>query len=95
MKKLIFAIFAVALISCGGDDNSHDIGIINGTLTSVKSEAPIMVEIDATNEITLRATVLKAMEYAYFEGQKDYAEDDVRIGKTEIGEWEWTKSCWD
>lgn len=35
-----------------------------------------------------------AMEYAYFEGQKDYAEGDIRI-KQNGNTWDWSKSPWD
>jgi len=90
-----------------GCDGSHDhIGIINGTLTSTAPVTTIIVtddiisessaiEVDASNSTTIKASVRKAMEYAYFEGQKDYSEGDVRIQLREDGQWEWTKSCWD
>jgi hypothetical protein len=109
MKKLIVLLFSVLLMGCGlGDgDGSHDhIGIINGTLTSKAPVTTIVVtddiinesssiEVDASNSTTIKASVRKAMEYAYFEGQKDYSEGDVRIQLREDGRWEWTKSCWD
>ena len=42
----------------------------------------------------------KKMEMAYFEGQRDYANSDIRIAfvyKTPLGEghWKWIKSPWD
>jgi hypothetical protein len=42
----------------------------------------------------IRDTVISTMEYAYFEGQKDCLEGDVRITKTDSG-WIWTVSPWD
>lgn len=39
--------------------------------------------------------VTKALEEAYFEGQRDALTGDVRISKTNDGCWVWTKSCWD
>lgn len=36
-----------------------------------------------------------AFEQAYFEGQKDALEGDVRIRKNNDSCWIWTKSCWD
>ncbi len=104
MKKLIFVVLVMALVSCGDSDNSHDhIGVINGTLsvaTGTGFEKEIVdtsgrIEIDATSSATIKAGVRKAMKWAYFEGQKDYSEGDVRIQKNGNGEWEWTNSCWD
>ena len=37
----------------------------------------------------------KALEEAYFEGQKDAINGDVRISKHSDSCWVWTKSCWD
>lgn len=34
------------------------------------------------------------MEYAYFEGQRDFYNNDIRI-KYEYGHWFWIKSPWD
>jgi hypothetical protein len=38
--------------------------------------------------------VTKAFEQAYFEGQKDALNGDLRIKKNNDGCWIWTKSCW-
>ncbi len=35
------------------------------------------------------------MEYAYFEGQKDALNGDIRIGMNNVKGWVWTKSPWD
>ena len=35
------------------------------------------------------------LEKAYFEGQKDAINGDIRIRKNNDGCWVWTKSCWD
>lgn len=35
------------------------------------------------------------LERAYFEGQKDAINGDIRIRKNNDGCWVWTKSCWD
>lgn len=39
--------------------------------------------------------VKSGFEEAYFEGQKDALEGDIRIRKNSDGCWIWTKSCWD
>jgi len=36
-----------------------------------------------------------SLEEAYFEGQKDVIEGDIRIKKDNSGDWIWTKSPWD
>lgn len=38
--------------------------------------------------------VKTAFKQAYFEGQKDALEGDVRIRKNNDSCWIWTKSCW-
>lgn len=40
-------------------------------------------------------TYREEIEKAYFEGQKDAINGDVRIRKNNDGCWVWTKSCWD
>lgn len=37
----------------------------------------------------------KAKEHAYMEGQKDALEGDIRIIRTQSGDYEWTRSPWD
>ncbi len=37
----------------------------------------------------------RIMEEAYFEGQKDAINQDIRIEKDEQGTYHWAKSCWD
>ncbi|MEK6829091.1 MAG: hypothetical protein AABY15_03110 [Nanoarchaeota archaeon] len=37
----------------------------------------------------------RILEEAYFEGQKDAINGDVRIKKNHDGCWKWTKSPWD
>lgn len=44
---------------------------------------------------TLQTRRLKYMEYAYFEGQRDALNGDIRIEKKENGYYRWTKTCWD
>lgn len=39
-------------------------------------------------------TYREEIEKAYFEGQKDAINGDVRIRKNNDGCWVWTKSCW-
>ena len=39
-------------------------------------------------------TYTKLMEYAYFEGQRDCLEGDIRIKNTN-DQWSWIKSPWD
>ncbi len=43
---------------------------------------------------SVKDKLLVAMEYAYFEGQKDALTDDVRIEERN-GKWVWKKSPWD
>jgi hypothetical protein len=38
--------------------------------------------------------LIKCFEEAYFEGQKDYANNDIRIKFTQDSCWVWTKSPW-
>ena len=47
---------------------------------------------DSTEEILTAITIF--LEQAYFEGQKDALEGDIRIKQTEEG-WMWIKSPWD
>jgi len=35
------------------------------------------------------------LSMAYFEGQKDALEGEVRIAKNSSNQWEWVKSPWD
>jgi hypothetical protein len=39
--------------------------------------------------------VTTALEQAYFEGQRDALEGDIRIRKNNDSCWIWTKSCWE
>lgn len=44
----------------------------------------------------LISAVRYEVEKAYFEGQKDAINGDIRIKRSEFGNtWEWTKSPWD
>ena len=49
---------------------------------------------DKNSEEKISTTITIFLEQAYFEGQKDALEGDVRIKQTEEG-WVWTKSPWD
>jgi len=42
----------------------------------------------------LASAVVTTMEYAYMEGQRDYAEGDIRIEKID-DDWKWSSSPWD
>lgn len=39
--------------------------------------------------------MIKALEQAYFEGQKDALNNDIRIKRNQDSCWIWTKSPWD
>lgn len=44
----------------------------------------------------IRPTLLKLVEFAYFEGQRDAIQGDIRIKYVdELKSWTWVKSCWD
>lgn len=60
--------------------------LIFGIVFSIKSDSDRRVEI--------RAHITELVEYAYMEGQIDYAEGDIRI-TSEGSDWVWTKSPWD
>jgi hypothetical protein len=45
--------------------------------------------------LTSKDKIQEVVEEAYFEGQKDAIQGDVRIRKNSDGCWVWTKSCWD
>ena len=47
-----------------------------------------------SSEEKISTAITIFLEQAYFEGQKDALEGDVRIKQTEEG-WEWIKSPWD
>lgn len=44
--------------------------------------------------IVMKNNIQKACEYAYFEGQRDALESDVRIKKLSDSTYIWTKSPW-
>lgn len=44
---------------------------------------------------SIQQVLKKEAERAYFEGQRDAIEGDIRIKKTKKNCWVWTKSCWD
>lgn len=45
--------------------------------------------------ITSSNKLQEGLEYAYFEGQRDYSNGNIRIAFTEDSCWVWTKSPWD
>lgn len=72
---------------------------IFGLLISVCSFIPIGKHEEKVNVISstseLNALIGEKMEFAYFEGQKDALNKDIRIQKKSNGHWKWSKSPWD
>ena len=50
---------------------------------------------DTSSKPEVQRIVTTAIESAYFEGQKDALEGDVRIIKSEFDGYKWIKSPWD
>lgn len=55
----------------------------------------VLSSCDNSPIITSKNKVIMAAEQAYFEGQGDAIEGDVRIKKDSDSCWIWRKSCWD
>lgn len=43
----------------------------------------------------MEGPITSALEAAYFEGQRDALEGDIRIQKDSCGDYKWVKSPWD
>ncbi len=54
----------------------------------------IHININSKNE-EIKFELQKALEEAYFKGQKSALEGDIRIKRTKDNCYVWTKSCWD
>lgn len=53
------------------------------------------IEREKEKSTSIQQVIKKECERAYFEGQRDAIEGDIRIKKTKESCWIWTKSCWD
>lgn len=53
----------------------------------------LLIHLMSLNSLSRNAQVVA--EYAYFEGQKDALEGDIRIEKNSYGVWHWTSSPYD
>jgi len=60
-----------------------------------KKELPGGMEQNKANSKKVFETSQEALEYAYFEGQKDAMENVIRIKKNDRGCWGWSESPWD
>lgn len=63
-------------------------------LIAIFTAGLLILNSSRTQTAKLEDSIVKLTEAAYFEGQKDAIEGDVRIKKTEAG-WVWEKSPWD
>ncbi len=54
----------------------------------------ILILSSCNQSIIDRDKIMSAIEEAYFEGQKDALNGNIRIKKNNDGCWIWTKSCW-
>lgn len=45
--------------------------------------------------VIVKAEIIKSIEKAYFEGQRDALTGDIRIERIDSTHWVWSKSCWD
>ena len=55
---------------------------------------PIMLLVSCEGKMVSTTDNGESMEYAYFEGQRDALEGDIRI-ENKQGQWSWIKSPWD
>lgn len=85
MKGWILGIVAVAFIVCGSFVISR---AINRNRPRIETVEYVEVGIESMG-------YGYDMEYAYFEGQKDAIEGDVRIKRTPGGDYIWIKNPWD
>lgn len=53
-----------------------------------------LISCDNYPEIIMKDDLIKAIEYGYFEGQKDALSKDIRVKLNEDSVWVWTKSPW-
>ena len=67
--------------------------ILGFVVTSFVLAMVIFVSVSFTMDSALKENQ-KALEKAYFEGQKDYAEGKTHISKSS-GSWTWLSSPWD
>lgn len=56
---------------------------------------PFFIMYDCNSVVVDGDEVISIIEEAYFEGQRDAIEGDVRIRQTDDSCWVWTKSPWD
>jgi len=69
------------------------LGVLFSVCSLIPSKKPVeVVRVDSSK---LECTVTDAMEFAYFEGQKDALCKDVRVARKSNGDWMWLKSPWD
>jgi hypothetical protein len=55
----------------------------------------IIIIIGLINNLLSEKIILEKIEYAYFEGQRDALENDIRIKRYSDSCWIWIKSPWD
>ena len=68
--------------------------IISGIKKSIKRNNSYDSSISSSVS-SVQHVIKKEFERAYFEGQRDAIEGDIRIKKTRDNCWIWTKTCWD
>lgn len=54
----------------------------------------VLLLVSGCSSSDIQREVMKELEKAYFEGQKDAISGDVRIRKDIDGDWTWSKSPW-
>ena len=87
---LIAIVFSVYRKVKNGDDMFHIPALF--ALITVFLILLNLITIHKENDKT---EIIKVIEQAYFEGQRDYANGDVRIKFTKDSCWVWSKSPWD
>lgn len=91
MKKILIWILLIGYFSLGF------ILIIGTSINKVKTKQTSSIQ-DNSSSIQVKLTVCgvrSAMERAYFEGQRDIINGDIRIEEFKKGKYKWIKSPWD
>jgi len=95
MKNVIFILLTALFFSCS-NDKDHRYEELSEDVKELLDESEKAYSRRQENLDKLSDIILMEMEKAYFEGQKDAIEGDIRIkiGPDSIN-YQWSKSPWD
>lgn len=55
----------------------------------------VMPDSESETKLKFEDAILMEIEHAYFKGQSDYLDGDIRVAKDSHGRYVWVRSCWD